>query len=671
MFFRTKGNKNSKRQYLQLVENYRRGGQSRQKVIASLGVEFEIPKESRKVVADIIERRLLGQKELFDDTPESHIADRIVSIIQSKGSWDRIKNKVIHHTSNEQPIGSSQTATAEVIIDEVSHSHSRILGPLFVGDTFFKRLGFDEILKECGFNGTQIRTAEISILNRLISQDSEYSIPSWIKTSAIGDIIDLKAEEFSEDRFYRISDKLRTKVDLIEERLYEKQRNLFRLKDTVFLYDLTNTYFEGLCTGNSKAAFNKNQKEKRTDCRQIVIALVIDEQGFIRKHHIFGGKQSDAASLEEILNLLEKELNGSPMPTIIMDRGVVSQKNIELMKSKSLKYIVASRKDEELEHIEDFIHAEFNTIREEKDTKIEVLKKQGKEDTVLLCKSNRKKLKEESMRNLAEKRFEQEMEKIKSLISLGKRTNPSAIERMIGRKIQTHSRVSHYYDIIFKPYHFDFDIPQDVKPKSRLINSLRKIKEQSKRYAISHIKVRNKLDTLAGNYPDDFPKISIRLIEPEFKFTIKDEKKEQLNSLDGKYLLKTNREDLSDEEIWNMYVMLTRIEAAFKNLKTDLGLRPNYHHLEKRVEGHIFISILAYHLLHAVEFTLKANGCNKSWQTIKRILTSHIYSTITMPTTKGTVIHLRKPGIPEPMHKEIYIMLGIDPGNLPTVKIEA
>ena len=135
--------------------------------------------------------------------------------------------------------------------------------------------------------------------------------------------------------------------------------------------------------------------------------------------------------------------------------------------------------------------------------------------------------------------------------------------------------------------------------------------------------------------------------------------------MDGNYLLKTNRKDLTEDEIWSMYVMLTRIENNFRDLKSYLGLRPNYHQIEKRVNGHIFISILAYHLLHSIEFTLRQAGDCSRWVTIKRLVSTHNYSTIQLPTTNGTVINVRKPGMPEGVQIEIYRKLGVDFENMP------
>jgi transposase len=173
---------------------------------------------------------------------------------------------------------------------------------------------------------------------------------------------------------------------------------------------------------------------------------------------------------------------------------------------------------------------------------------------------------------------------------------------------------------------------------------------------------------LENTYQSHFPKIKTQIREPLLSWNLIDELEASARALDGNYLLKTNRDDLSEEKIWNMYIMLTGVENAFRNFKSNLGLRTNRHHLENRVDGHIFITILAYHLLHAIEFTLCKKNDHTSWPTIKRVLTNHTYSTITLPTVEGPVINLRKAGIPEDIHQKIYAKLGVNYSNLPVAK---
>jgi hypothetical protein len=274
------------------------------------------------------------------------------------------------------------------------------------------------------------------------------------------------------------------------------------------------------------------------------------------------------------------------------------------------------------------------------------------------------------MRNQREQKLDNDLKNMEKSITTGKRIDRLSIERSIGRLKERHAAVAKYYWIEYSPVFFNYHLPADEVLPKRLTNSLQKLKQKADQYKISHIKLKSKLDELSQKYEQQYNKIIIEFQQPIFSGIPIDEKRAESEGLDGNYLIKTDRIDLTDVQIWRMYTMLTLIEKAFRTLKTDLKLRPNYHQKEHRVEGHVCITILGYHLLHSIEYTLRENNCTNSWATIKRVVTSHVYTTITMPTTAGTVIHLRKPGLPEEIHKEIYEKLKVDWKQLPDCKIE-
>jgi len=665
MFFRETHSKTSKKPVLQLIQNTRTPKGPRQRVVVSLGTKMDIPQKDRSSVAKMVEARMRGQKRLFEeDLKLIEYVDLIVKKIQTDGKW-RSERKQVKNMEEDKD-------TVEIFIDQVEHSQDRILGPLLVGHHFWKHLNFPAILTNCGFNGSQIATAELSVLNRLIDQGSELSHPVWIKTVAAEEIIIENAENFGKDRFYYISDKLLKNKEQIEKRLYQREKSLFNLEDCIFLYDLTNTYFEGVCARNPKAQFNKNQKEKRTDCRQVVVALSLDGEGFIRKHQVFEGKMSDPKSLIKILEGVKTDFKGKKAPTIIFDRGVVCEENMKIIESDPycFKYIIATRSGEEKKFISDFQNSSFKYLKgeEEKNNKVEILLKKEGDVSYLLCKSQGRSAKENAMRNNKEKKLEEELTSLKELIKLGKRKNPKEIERMIGRKKEKFAQVAKYYDISFVPQHFEFSVPQEEKFPKRLINSLNNLKNKTNNCKISYLKMKSRIAEMEKKYKNNLPNIATEIKEPDLSWNTIDELESKARALDGNYLLKTNRDDLSDERIWNMYMMLTRVENAFRNLKSNLGLRPNRHHKEKRVDGHIFITILAYHLLHALEFTLRNKAIYSTWPTIKRLLSSHTYSTITLHTVDGPVINLRKAGIPESIHQQMYNKLGVNYSNLPVAK---
>lgn len=666
MFFREKTSKKSKLPILQLVENIRTDKGPRQKLVVSLGTQLKIPKKNRRETARIVKERLTGEQSLFADNPElAGFADIIVKKIQTIGKWNSVRELVCKH--NKEP---DETTIAEVFVDDIQHGYDREAGPVLIGHTFWERLHFPEILKECGFSESQIRNGEISVLNRLIAQDSENSILSWINTTAIDDILGIDTKRFGNDRFYRISDKLLSNSEYIEESLYKREQTLFNLGSTIFLYDLTNTYFEGVCAGNPKAQYNGNQKEKRTDCPQVVVALVIDEEGFIRRHKIFNGKMTDVKSLETILQGLKDEFLNQPMPTIIFDRGMVSKENMKLIEQfEDLKYIIACRSNEESPFIEDFQNENFSLLKSEsKNTpKVEIFLKEVDDIAYLLCKSDGRKAKEKAMRNKIEEKLEAELKNLSNQITKGRMNNPVQIERRIGKINQKNGKVSKYYKVVYQHREFSYTISSNT-PK-RLTNSLKNLKEKADNNKISFPAIKKKLSEFENKYPPEYSQIQIHLKEPVLTWKTIDELENRARSLDGNYLLKTNRLDLNQQEIWRLYMMLTRVENAFRDLKSYLGLRPNFHQKENRVDGHIFISILAYHLLHSIEYTLRQKGDHSRWSTIKRLVSSYNYSTIQLPTVKGPIINVRKPGIPEGVHIDIYRKLKVDYKNLVTTKI--
>ncbi len=668
MFFREKYSKKANLPILQLVENERTDKGPRQKLIVSLGTKLLIPKEKRSQVAGIVKDRLTGQKALFNVDPELiDFADKIVKKIQTEGKWNSARDQVSKFNKDIQ-----DNSTAEIFVDDVAHGYDRELGPVLIGHSFFERLKFPEILKDCEFSDTQIRNAEISILDRLIVQDSEHSIVSWIKTAAVDDILGVDTRKYGDDRFYRISDKLLKNQEYIEETLYQREKDLFNLEDSIFLYDLTNSYFEGICSNNPKARYNGNQKEKRTDCPQIVVALVLDQEGFIRSHRIFNGKMTDVKSLEKILQEIKDDFKGKTMPTIIFDRGMVSKENMMLLEEKynDLKYIIACRPSEASLFIKDFQNTEFSLLYgSEKDRpKVEIFLKKVDNVAYLLCKSDGRRSKETAIRNKIEEKLESELENLLKQIINGRENDPVNIERRIGRFKERYSKVAKYFEIEYEHREFSYTIPEGKEIPIRLRNSLNNLKENVFNNKISFPAIKKKLAGFEKKYPSEYLSIQINLKEPSLTWHTIDELENKERKLDGNYLLKTNRLDLDQHKIWNHYMMLTRVENAFRDLKSYLGLRPNFHQKEARVDGHIFISILAYHLLHSIEHTLRQKGDHSRWSTIKRIVSTHNYSTIQLPTVKGPVINVRKPGIPEGIHIDVYQKLGVPYEELPVKK---
>ena len=342
--------------------------------------------------------------------------------------------------------------------------------------------------------------------------------------------------------------------------------------------------------------------------------------------------------------------------------------NVKLLKGAGLHYIVVGRSGDEKTFLEEFKTAKFEELTTATGQTLQIRLVRREEETVLLCKSDGRLAKETAMRNHAEKKLEADLKDLQKLIASGKRKDPVVIGQQIGRLRERHSQAAHYYEIEFQPFVFDFEMATGTEAPKKLAAALRTLKEQVADGKIGQRQVEKMLAKLSEKHPAIWPTITTRQTAPTLTWQPGDEKRAGLSALDGCYLLRTDRQDLDDRAIWRTYTQLTRLEAAFRHLKSDLGLRPNFHQFERRVDGHIFISILAYHLLHAIETTLRNQDEHHSWATIRRVMSNHTYATIELPTPDETVIHVRKAGRPEPLHQEIYKKLGVNFERLPVTK---
>ncbi len=353
-----------------------------------------------------------------------------------------------------------------------------------------------------------------------------------------------------------------------------REKDLFSLDESIVLYDLTNTYFEGRCGGNQKASYGKS-KEKRSDCKLVTMGLVVDGEGFAKYSKIYPGNQSEADTFQQIVGELEKHLLKPIKAVIVMDAGVATKENIRWLKAQEYTYIVVNRgKAFEIEF------DDMSIIREdeERGVKIEVKRHEQGDEVYLLVKSEQKRLKEASMMGRVEQLLLDRLQYYRN--GLGKTHHVkkySKVVEMIGRLKEKYSRAAHLYEITVVA---ETDGAKDVV---------------------------NAVDILWKKKAPGY---------------------DEATKGEGTYVLRTNRFDLTDRQIWQTYIMLGHIETAFKDMKSHLELRPNFHQTEERVDAHMFISVLAYHLMHAIEHKLKLAGDSRSWWTIKTILRTHERMTI-------------------------------------------
>jgi len=461
-----------------------------------------------------------------------------------------------------------------------------------------RQVGLDDQLAALGFNGPQQAAAIGTLIGRMVAPGSELATHQWLQQrSALGELIDFDFTQLDLMALYRIADRLLAHKPALEAFLYAREQDLFARDEVITLYDLTNTYFEGTGKGNANAAFGRS-KEKRSDCPLVTLALVLDASGFAKRSAVLAGNAVEAESLAAMLRALAPAPREAP-PTVVLDAGIASEENIAWLVEQGYHYVVVSRRRHR-----QFDPAAACLIKEDGPLTIRAQRVVNAEtgEVELYCHSSQR---EQTERGIAE-RFAQRFEAALQQLADGlhkKRTvkrYAKVLER-IGRLKQTYPRAAQYYDIT-------------VEADGAGCNAT----------AIRWQRITPVDDTLPGVY-----------------------------------CLRSNRTDWDATTLWHTYTMLTDLEAVFRALKSELGLRPVHHRTTKRVSAHLFISVLAYHLVHTIRLQLKACGIHLSWDGIRRELDGQERVTVELQRADGRTIHVRKATRAEPRQQLIYDALGI------------
>ena len=416
------------------------------------------------------------------------------------------------------------------------------------------------------------------------------------------DILGADFSELNEDALYRNLDRLYPKREQIERELSEREKTLFNLDDMVYLYDLTSTYFEGQCPDNPQAKRGYS-RDSRPDCKQVVIGLVLDPEGFPKAHEVFDGNRQDRTTLDAMLATLEQRTGRPGGATVVIDRGMAFAENLAQIQARGHHYLVASRPGERLAHLAAFEDetgwTEVHRVPSprnpaQRKTRVVIKRRVVGAEVHILCRSDGRTAKDRAIRDKHEARFLTDLRKLQARVATGRLRAVDKIHEALGRLKERYPRVARYYELAYDAATRAVTWTEHADTKAKAVD------------------------------------------------------------LDGAYMLKTDRADLTDEDIWRLYMLLTRVEAAFRAMKSPLMERPIFHHLEHRVQTHIFLCVLAYHLLAAIEKLCLDQELHTSWATLREQLSTHQVVTVVLPATNGQLLKIRKASTPEPAHREIY-----------------
>lgn len=587
---------------LQLVESCRTEAGPRQKLLLNLG-PIPLEKEDYKAFTQELQARLTGQTQLLRKRRKDSLVSQLVN-----DAYERLMRKTA------QPIQTGpEREMKRIDVNSQEISQCRSVGGEYVCHLFWKKLGLPEFLKSVNVSDANMALIEALVVGRLMAPGSERATREWLeKRSGLWDLLKLN-EVPSLSGFYRAGDVLFSHKDKIETHLQAQETRLFDLKNTMVFYDLTNTYFEGRAEKNSKAKFG-HSKEKRYDCKLVTLGLVVDEQGFAKHSQLFSGSESEGSTLKGMIEKL-----GIPQEkkavTVVLDAGIATAKNLEWLKENGYGYIVCHRgKAPKNPNGTDIAPETIHSISET-DTQIKVVRYEVEDDTYLKCRSEKRALKETGMRTQKETRFLAELTHLQSGLSIPRRTKSyTRILEILGRLKERYPSVSRLYEVTVVP-----EADKEVTDPSLQATAL--------------------------------------------QWTKKEDVYQEAIDSEGDYTLRTNLSALGTSEIWNAYISLGRVETAFRNMKSHLGFRPIFHQCEERADAHLFMSVLAYHLLQAIEHTLRQRGDTRSWWTIRNTLATHQAYTLAYDELSDSQEwikhHVRSTSLPDHDQKHIYSLLAV------------
>ncbi len=536
---------------------------------------------------------------------------RTVEVFNEQGEAQQLK---LFPSHVEPPPDDPQVA--RVLLNQVRLERTRQFGACYLGLELWKRLEldrfFEQAVDEDPADVPWSRVAALLAINRLCAPGSELAIEQrWYPATAMDDLLGIEEGKINDTRLYRCLDRILPHKTKLERHLKQRYGELFGAEFDVLLYDLTSTYVEGAAEKNPMMRRGYS-RDHRPDCEQMVIALIVNSEGFPFSYETFDGNRADVSTMETILRMVERKY-GKARRIWVFDRGIVSEENLEAIRKRGGQYLVGTPRSQMKQFEAELVKDDWTQVRPEVEVK-KVAIPQG-EETYILCRTAGRKEKEKAIRNRFSSSMEKALKALEKTIAVGRLKDRNKMERRLGKIQARHPSVNDLYEVALR-------------------------------------------DTAEG----------IRLF-----WQMKADRKNWRESREGAYLLRTNVRAETAQELWSQYMQLTEAEASFRALKSELSIRPLFHQLEPRVKAHVMVAFLGYALWVTLKHLLKrrtpiipqasASGVNNA-QPLSPMKALALLSTlqsadIVLPTTDGREVRLRRITEPTAEQKSLLHQLGL------------
>jgi transposase len=490
----------------------------------------------------------------------------------------------------------------------------RAFGNVYLALALWRRLKLDKFFNEAMAPGREEipwgTVAAILALARFCAPSSELQIADfWYGKSALDDLLGVGADKVNDDRLYRGLDALLPHKDKLFAHFQQVYGELFGTTYDLLLYDITSTYFEGQAKGNAQARRGYS-RDSRPDCVQVCIALVVTPEGLPLAYEVFDGNRTDVTTVEEIIETMRAKY-GQARRTWVMDRGMVSEHNLDELREAGASWLVGTPKSMLRRFERELLDERDWTALPEGTVQVKLCAgPEGSTETFVLCRSPLRKEKEQAMRGRQVEKLAAALEKMQAATQAEKRALRDAgrAERRVGRLLATYSRAAHLFDV--------------------------------------------RIETIADPQDPNRPRLRIDVRR-------KAELEDWAAHADGCYLLRTNLAGRDAAELWRTYIGLTQIEDSFRISKHDLGLRPVFHHTAERTQAHILVCFLALVMWRTLQHWMQTAGLGTAPRKLLEEMAEVRSLDVVLPVRGGTELRLRTVSRPEPHLAILLQRLGL------------
>src|SRR5271167_117799 len=468
---------------------------------------------------------------------------KTIEVFNEQGESEQLK---LFPSEVEPPADDPQVA--RVLVNRVRLERTRQFGAGFLGWELWKRLGldgfFEQAMDEEAAEVPWSRVAAVLAINRLCAPGSELAVEQrWYPATALDDLLEIEAGKINDTRLYRCLDRILPHKRKLEQHLQQRYGELFGAEFDVLLYDLSSTYVEGAAEKNPMMARGYS-RDHRADCEQMVIALIVNSEGFPFSYETFNGNRADVSTMETILRMVERKY-GKARRIWVLDRGIVSEENLAAIRKRGGQYLVGTPRSQMKQFEEELLKDDWTRVKPEVEVK-KISIRQG-EETYFLCRTGGRKEKEKAIRHRFSAHMEDALKRLAKTIETGRLKDRNKMERRLGRIQASHSQVNDLYEVALE------DSPNGIR----------------------------------------------------LHWQMKEDRQNWRESREGTYLLRTNLKSETADELWSKYMQLTEAEASFRALKSELSIRPLFHQLEPRVKAHVMVAFLGYALWVTLKHLLK------------------------------------------------------------------